>query len=169
VAVVLAGCSSPGTSLESSPEVTLRSVGALLHNLVWSYRRHTLVALTDDHRLAEITDPLSPEHAKTWRHRRWLSQPFFRRWRHASSGRAVRPWALSAPMNPQRVRELVEVSIGTGQQMLGGHGQVLPLLRLRACALDTAAWAIQVGELRQVQAERMGVGVTKLNRGNGPR
>jgi hypothetical protein len=27
VAVVLAGCSSPGTSLESSPEVTLRSVG----------------------------------------------------------------------------------------------------------------------------------------------
>ena len=49
VAVVLAGCSSPGTSLESSPEVTLRSVGALLHNPVWSYRRHTVVALTDDH------------------------------------------------------------------------------------------------------------------------
>jgi hypothetical protein len=64
-AVMLAGCASPGTSLESSPEVTLRSVGAALHNPVWSYRRHSLVALTDDHRVAEVSDPLSPEHATT--------------------------------------------------------------------------------------------------------
>jgi hypothetical protein len=59
------GLFGAGASLESAPEVTLRSVGAALHDPVWSYRTHALVALTDDHRLAEITDPLSPGNAKT--------------------------------------------------------------------------------------------------------
>jgi hypothetical protein len=55
--IVAAACSSPGKSLESAPEVTLSSVGASLHSPVWSYRMQTLVALTDDHRLAEVSMP----------------------------------------------------------------------------------------------------------------
>lgn len=49
------GCSAPGTSLESAPEVALWSVGEALHQPVWSYRTHALVALTGDHRLARVT------------------------------------------------------------------------------------------------------------------
>jgi hypothetical protein len=63
--IALTACYAPGTSLESAPEVALGSVGATLHDPVWSYRVHALVALTDDHRLAEITDPLSSGKAKT--------------------------------------------------------------------------------------------------------
>jgi hypothetical protein len=59
------GCSAPGASLESSPDVALVSVGAPLHDPVWSYRRHTLVALTDDHRLAEISSPARAESTRT--------------------------------------------------------------------------------------------------------
>ena len=53
--MVASGCSAPGASLESAQEVVLWPVGAELHMPVWSYRLHALVALTDDHRLAEIT------------------------------------------------------------------------------------------------------------------
>lgn len=63
--LAVTGCSAPGASRETGPEVTSRSVGAVLHDPVWSYRTHALVALTDDHRLAEITDPLSLANAKT--------------------------------------------------------------------------------------------------------
>lgn len=52
--IVFSGCSSPAASLESQPETALTAVAAPLHAPVWSYRRHTLVALTDDHRLAEV-------------------------------------------------------------------------------------------------------------------
>jgi hypothetical protein len=62
--MVAAGCSAPGGSLEAQPEVVLTTVGAALHSPVWSYRRHTLVALTDDQRLAEIADPLSRENTQ---------------------------------------------------------------------------------------------------------
>lgn len=58
-ALVATGCSAPGASLEVAPEVAVSSVGAVLHDPVWSYRLHALIALTDDHRLAEIIDPLS--------------------------------------------------------------------------------------------------------------
>jgi hypothetical protein len=61
----MAGCSAPGASLEAAPEVTLSSVGAVLHDPVWSYRFHALVALTDDRRLADITDPLSATDTRT--------------------------------------------------------------------------------------------------------
>ncbi len=54
-AAVAAGCSAPGASLESAPDVMMWPVGAVLHEPVWSYRLHALVALTDDHRLAEVT------------------------------------------------------------------------------------------------------------------
>jgi hypothetical protein len=64
-AIVAAGCSAPGTALESSPEVVRSSVGAILHDPVWSYRMHALVGLTDDHQLAKITDPDSRENSKT--------------------------------------------------------------------------------------------------------
>lgn len=64
-ALVATGCSPPGASLETAPEVTLSSVGAVLHNPLWSYRTHALVALTDDQRLAEITEPLSPTNTRT--------------------------------------------------------------------------------------------------------
>jgi hypothetical protein len=63
--VVLAGCSAPGTSVEAKPEVVVNSVGAILHGPVWSYGTNTLIGLTEDSRLAEITDPLNPEHAGT--------------------------------------------------------------------------------------------------------
>jgi len=62
--MVASGCSAPGALLESASEVMLWSVGAVLHNPVWSYRAHALVALTDDHRLAEITAGSRPEDAK---------------------------------------------------------------------------------------------------------
>jgi hypothetical protein len=35
--------------------VTLTAVGASLHNPVWSYGSHTLLALTDDHRVAKVS------------------------------------------------------------------------------------------------------------------
>ena len=61
--MVANGCSAP--SLESAPEVVTWSVGTALHNPVWSYRMHALVALTEDHRLAEISPGPRPEQAKT--------------------------------------------------------------------------------------------------------
>jgi hypothetical protein len=63
--LVATGCSVPGASLESAPEVALWSVGAVLHEPVWSYHMHGLVALTDDHRLAEITGDVHRTDAKT--------------------------------------------------------------------------------------------------------
>lgn len=62
--VVAAGCSAPGSSAEKSPEVTVMTGGATLHDPVWSYRDDALVGLTDDGRIAEISDVLSG-HAKT--------------------------------------------------------------------------------------------------------
>lgn len=54
-AAITTGCSHPGASLESAPDVELWRAGVTLHQPVWSYRTHALVALTDDHRLAEVT------------------------------------------------------------------------------------------------------------------
>jgi hypothetical protein len=67
VSAVLAatGCSAPGASLESAPEVALWSVGAELHQPVWSYRIHALVGLTDDNRVAEVTAGAHDQDAKT--------------------------------------------------------------------------------------------------------
>jgi hypothetical protein len=61
IAAITTACSQPGASLESSPDVELWQTGAPLHEPVWSYRTHALVALTDDHRLAEVT---AADHAK---------------------------------------------------------------------------------------------------------
>jgi hypothetical protein len=63
--VVANGCSAPGTSLESAPEVITWSVGAALRSPVWSYRMHALLALTEDHRLAEVVLGERPEQVKT--------------------------------------------------------------------------------------------------------
>ncbi|MBO0863887.1 MAG: hypothetical protein J2P16_02315 [Mycobacterium sp.] len=63
-AVVFTGCASPQQP-ESSPEITLVDVGTALHNPVWSYGSHTLIGLTDDQRLAKVTDPASAGAAKT--------------------------------------------------------------------------------------------------------
>jgi len=56
---VLAGgvtaCSAPGSTLESAPAVTVTRINATLHDPVWSYGLHTLVAPTDDHRLAAVS------------------------------------------------------------------------------------------------------------------
>lgn len=60
-----AGCATPGSTLESAPAVVLWSVGAALRQPVWSYRTHALVAITDDHRLAEVTQGARPDDAKT--------------------------------------------------------------------------------------------------------
>lgn len=54
--MLLAGCAAPGASLESIPAVTVAGVGVALHAPVWSYRDNTLLGLTDDHRLAKITN-----------------------------------------------------------------------------------------------------------------
>lgn len=59
------GCSDPGQSADSGPEVTLTPVGSALHAPVWSYREHTLVAPTDDHRIAEISSPADPAATRT--------------------------------------------------------------------------------------------------------
>jgi hypothetical protein len=67
VGAVLAatGCSAPGTSLESAPEVALWSVDAVLRQPVWSYRIHSLVAVTDDNRVAAVTPGANDHDAKT--------------------------------------------------------------------------------------------------------
>ena len=54
-AAITTACSHPGASLESAPDVEVWLTGAALHEPVWSYRMHALVALTEDHRLAEVT------------------------------------------------------------------------------------------------------------------
>nr|WP_081293065.1 hypothetical protein [Mycobacterium colombiense] len=54
-AAITTGCSHPGASLESAPDVELWRTGVALHEPVWSYRMHALVAVADDHRLAEVT------------------------------------------------------------------------------------------------------------------
>lgn len=63
--MVTAGCAAPGASLESAPDVMVWSVAAPLREPVWSYRTHALVALTGDHRLAEVTAGDHPGDAKT--------------------------------------------------------------------------------------------------------
>lgn len=65
VALIATGCSAPGTSLESAPKVQLWSIGAMLHQPVWSYRTHSMVALTDDNRVAEVTGSAHDHDAKT--------------------------------------------------------------------------------------------------------
>lgn len=54
--IALAGCATPGSALEKSPEITVTTVGVALRDPVWSYRNDALVGLTDDGRVAEITD-----------------------------------------------------------------------------------------------------------------
>jgi hypothetical protein len=82
--IAAAACVAPGTSVENVPEVTLMTAGATLHDPVWSYRNNALVGLTDDGRVAEISDVLSG-HAKTR-----LSPPM-------AAGRNVQ---VSRPMSP---------------------------------------------------------------------
>lgn len=41
----------------------MSSVGAVMQGPVWSYATNSLIGLTDDSRVAEISDPLSTEHA----------------------------------------------------------------------------------------------------------
>jgi hypothetical protein len=59
------GCSAPGSTVETSPEVTAVTTGAALRDPVWSYRSDALVGLTDDGRVAKITDLLNSGHATT--------------------------------------------------------------------------------------------------------
>jgi hypothetical protein len=51
--------------VQTVPEVALRSVGASLYGPVWSFRMHALVALTDDHRLAEVSMPTAAGQPQT--------------------------------------------------------------------------------------------------------
>jgi hypothetical protein len=53
--MAVAGCSAPGSSLESAPAVSVTAVGSPMHDPVWSYHDNALLGLTDDHRLAAIT------------------------------------------------------------------------------------------------------------------
>lgn len=53
--MAIAGCSAPGSSLESAPAVSVAAIGTAMHDPVWSYRDNALLGLTDDHRLAAIT------------------------------------------------------------------------------------------------------------------
>jgi hypothetical protein len=68
--IAAAGCVAPGTAVEMTPEVTVMTAGTMLRDPVWSYRIDALVGLTDDNRVAEITDLLRAGHATTR-----LSQP----------------------------------------------------------------------------------------------
>jgi hypothetical protein len=56
---------APGKAVETEPEVSVTTVNAALRDPVWSYGRNALVGLTDDGRVAEITDLLSSGHATT--------------------------------------------------------------------------------------------------------
>jgi hypothetical protein len=51
--------------LQSRPEAVLVGVDAPLHDPVWSYRTHALIALTDDHRLAAVDEAADPSAVKT--------------------------------------------------------------------------------------------------------
>lgn len=55
VTVGATACSAPGSTLESAPAVTVTRINASLHDPVWSYRQHALVAPTLDHRLAAVS------------------------------------------------------------------------------------------------------------------
>ncbi|ORA19411.1 hypothetical protein [Mycobacterium arosiense] len=65
VASLTTACSRPGASLESAPAVELWRTAVPLHEPVWSYVTRALVALTDDHRLAEVIDGGRGTDAKT--------------------------------------------------------------------------------------------------------
>jgi hypothetical protein len=67
---VTAGCSLAGRPSGSGPEVSLWPVGAALHGPVWSYRTHSLIALTDDNRLAAASAGSRPGDAS---HRVYLT------------------------------------------------------------------------------------------------
>lgn len=53
--VGVSACSAPGSTLESAPAVTVTRINTTLHDPVWSYHQHALVAPTDDHRLAAVS------------------------------------------------------------------------------------------------------------------
>jgi hypothetical protein len=61
--IAVAGCVAPGKAVETEPEVSVTTVGATLRDPVWSYRDNALVGLTDDGRVAEITDLAGSGHA----------------------------------------------------------------------------------------------------------
>lgn len=63
--IAAAGCVAPGTAVETTPEVTVMTAGAVLRDPIWSYHIHALVGLTDDNRLAEVTDRVSSGHTTT--------------------------------------------------------------------------------------------------------
>ena len=63
--IAAAGCTAPGTAVETTPELSVMTAGATLRDPVWSYRSDALVGLTDDGRVAEITDLLRAGHATT--------------------------------------------------------------------------------------------------------
>ncbi len=63
--VAAAGCSTPGTSVETTPEVVVSNVDAIVHGPVWSYGADALIGFTQDSRLAKITDPQNRSHATT--------------------------------------------------------------------------------------------------------
>lgn len=63
--IAVAGCVAPGKAVETEPEVTVTTVGAALRDPVWSYGGNALVGITDDGRVAEITDLLRSGHATT--------------------------------------------------------------------------------------------------------
>jgi hypothetical protein len=63
--LAVAGCVTPGSAVEVTPEIAVTTAGATLHDPVWSYRIHALVGLTDDDRLAEVGDPAGSGQATT--------------------------------------------------------------------------------------------------------
>src|SRR4051812_31478288 len=62
-------------------------------------------------------------------------------------------------MDPEGVGELVEVPVGAGQQVLRRDGRAFSPLSGRAGALPAAAGTVLMGELGEIGAEWMGVGV----------
>jgi hypothetical protein len=57
--LTVAGCMvAPGTAVETSPEVSVMTVGAPLRDPVYSYRDDALVGITEDGRVAEISNLL---------------------------------------------------------------------------------------------------------------
>jgi hypothetical protein len=60
-----AGCSAPGSSSQSAPETASVPVQTPLRAPVWSYRTGSLIALTDDGRVAAIDHPDSSDAVTT--------------------------------------------------------------------------------------------------------
>ncbi len=64
-AATIAGCAPASTERESAPNLTVVATTAPLHAPTWSHARSAVLALTDDGRVARVSDPAAAERSDT--------------------------------------------------------------------------------------------------------